>query len=78
MAEEWVSPEEIIRREMNGLRARLLSTIESARLPEGQEKALKALIKGQTFQSQSVFEEIVNTLDTQGRSFRYGPRLETR
>jgi hypothetical protein len=76
--EDWVSPDELVCREMNSMRARLLTAIESAALPEGQEIALKTLIKNMSYQSQRVFQELVNTLDDADRLFRYGPSLETR
>lgn len=77
MAEEWLPPQEIVRREMNSLRGRLLSTIEAIGLPERQEKAIKLLIKNTSFQQQFLLEEIVNTMeDDRGLKFRYGSRYE--
>jgi len=72
----WETPQEIVRQEMNALRGRLLTAIESAGLPSGQERALKTLIRNQTFQSQYIFEEIVNSTAPEQIRFRYGPGLE--
>lgn len=77
MAEEWLPPQEIVRREMNTLRGRLLSTIEAIGLPKGQEEAIKHLTKNITFQQQFLLEEIVNTMDDdRGFKFKYGSRFE--
>ena len=72
MAEEWLPPVEIVRREMNTLRGRLLSTIEAIGLPRGQEEAIKHLTKNMTFQQQFLLEEIVNTMDDRNFKFKYG------
>jgi hypothetical protein len=77
MAEEWLPPQEVVRREMNTLRGRMLSTIEAVGLPRTQEEAIKHLTKNITFQQQYLLEEIVNTMN-EGRNFKfkYGSRYE--
>lgn len=73
--QDWLPPYEIVREEFNSLRGRTLSMIESVGLPRAQEEAIKKMVKNITFQSQFIFEEIVNTLEGEDRDvkFRYSP-----
>lgn len=79
--QDWLPPQEIVREEFNSFRGRMLSAVESIGLPRGQEEAIKKMVKNISFQSQFIFEEIVNTLEGADRSvrFRYSPnQLEYR
>lgn len=73
--QDWLPPYEIVREEFNSLRGRTLSMIESIGLDRAQEEAIKRMVKNITFQSQFIFEEIVNTLEGDDREvkIRYAP-----
>lgn len=60
---EQLSAQEVVRREMNSLRGRLCTVIESAGMPHKQERAIIMLIKNLSFQNQNVLERVVNELD---------------
>lgn len=69
---ELLSGREIAIREMNSLRGRLCTVIESANLPERQERALVSLIKNLSYQNQNVIAELLEMLDQNGeRRFSY-------
>lgn len=69
---ELLSGREIAIREMNSLRGRLCTVIESAHLPEKQERALVSLIKNLSYQNQSVIAELLEKIDENGeRRFSY-------
>lgn len=69
--EEWLSPEEIAIREFNSLRGRLCTVIESADLPKKQERALVTLIKNLSYQNQDVVKQLLQSLNTEGKTFKY-------
>lgn len=74
--EELLPAREIAIREFNSLRGRLCTVIESAGLPNKQERALVLLIKNLSYQNQAVVSELIDRLgqgDTQGNPlmFRY-------
>jgi hypothetical protein len=71
MEDELLPAKEIVIREFNSLRGRLCTVIESAGLPNKQERALVTLIKNLSFQNQAVAIELVSKLDTDGQLFRY-------
>ena len=66
---EQLSAQEVVRRELNSLRGRLCTVIESAGLPHKQERAVIMLIKNLSFQNQNVLERVVNELDDEGQLF---------
>jgi len=72
---EVLTAREIAVREMNGLRGRLCTVIESANLPKKQERALITLIKTTSYQSQAVIAELLEKLDTGDVSFTYTNKL---
>jgi GTP-sensing pleiotropic transcriptional regulator CodY len=71
MEEVWLSPAEIAVREFNSLRGRLCTVIESANLPKKQERALVTLIKNLSYQNQDVVKQLIESLDTEGKTFKY-------
>lgn len=70
---ERLQAKEVAIREMNSLRGRLCSIIESANLPQKQEKALITLIKNLSYQNQSTIVDLIDALDD-GREFKYVSR----
>lgn len=60
---ESLSAKEIVTKELDSLRGRLCTVIESASLPKKQEKALITLIKQLSYQNQAVIVEIIEALD---------------
>lgn len=76
--EEWVEAREIVLREMNSLRGRLCSAIESIGLASKQERAIITMIKQSSYQQQYTLVELVETLAPENKMrFRYtGTRLE--
>jgi len=71
MEEEFLPAKEIMIREFNSLRGRLCTVVESAGLPNKQERALITLIKNLSFQNQAVAIELISKLDKEGQLFRY-------
>lgn len=71
MEEEFLPAKEIMIREFNSLRGRLCTVVESAGLPQRQERALITLIKNLSFQNQAVAIELISKLDSEGQLFRY-------
>jgi len=71
MEEELLPAKEIMIREFNSLRGRLCTVVESAGLPNKQERALITLIKNLSFQNQAVAIELISKLDTERQLFRY-------
>lgn len=71
MDEEWIDPQEIVHREFNSLRGRLLSVIEAMNLAPGQERAIKQLIRQASFQQQKTVAELVEKLNVDDARFRY-------
>jgi hypothetical protein len=70
--ERNLSAREIAIRELNSMRGRLLTVIESASLPPRQEKALVTLVKTLSYQNQAVIVELLQRLDPEGeRKFVY-------
>jgi len=62
-----VSPREIVVRELNSMRGRLLAVIESIGLEnKQQEESIKSLIRNLSFQNQAVILKVVEDLDTDG------------
>lgn len=61
--EEQLPAREIAIRELNSLRGRLCTVIESAGLPHKQERAIITLIKNLSFQNQAVIEKLLTVLD---------------
>lgn len=68
--EEGLEAREIAVRELNSLRGRLCAVIESAGLPNKQERAIITLIKNLSFQNQAVIEKLLDELDTDGKLFK--------
>ena len=68
---ELLPAREIAIREFNSLRGRLCTVVESAGLPQKQERALITLIKNLSFQNQAVVIELINKLDADEQLFRY-------
>jgi hypothetical protein len=68
---ELLSAKEIAIREMNSLRGRLCTVIESASLPNKQERAVVNLIKNLSYQNQAVIAELIEKLDDGSRQFTY-------
>lgn len=60
------SPREVVVRELNSMRGRLLAVIESIGLPAPQEESIKSLIKNLSFQNQAVILKVIEDLDTDG------------
>ena len=73
---EVLTAREIAIREMNGLRGRLCTVIESAGLPRKQERALVTMIKTTSYQSQAVIAELLDKLDSGEVSFTYTSKLD--
>lgn len=73
---EVMTAREIAIRELNGLRGRLCSVIESADLPKRQERAMITLVKTTSYQSQAVIAELLNKLDAGEVMFTYGEKLD--
>lgn len=73
--EEFIPAREIAIREFNSLRGRLCTVIESANLPNKQERALVLLIKNLSYQNQAVIAELIEKMEAvlpeSGVSFRY-------
>lgn len=67
---EKLPAREIVVRELNSLRGRLCTVIESAGLPPKQERAIITLLKNISFQNQNVIETLVDELDTENRLFQ--------
>lgn len=67
---------EVAIREFNGLRGRLCTVVESAGLPQKQERALVTLIKNHSYQSQAVVGELLDKLDSADVRFRYTDKLD--
>jgi hypothetical protein len=67
--EEGLDAREIAIRELNSLRGRLCTVIESAGMPYKQERAIITLIKNLSFQNQAVIEKLLAELDTDGKRF---------
>lgn len=61
---ELLSAKEIAIREMNSLRGRLCTVVESAALPNKQERAIVNLIKNLSYQNQAVLAELIEKLDS--------------
>lgn len=61
--DEWLGAREIAVREFNSLRGRLCTVIESAGLPQKQERALVLLIKNLSYQNQAVVSELIERLE---------------
>lgn len=62
---ELLPAREVAIRELNSLRGRLCTVIESVGLPHKQERAIITLIKNLSFQNQAVIEKLLETLDTE-------------
>ncbi len=73
---EVMTAREIAIREMNGLRGRLCTVIESAGLPKKQERALVTMIKTTSYQSQAVVAELLEKLDSGDVHFTYNGKLD--
>jgi hypothetical protein len=69
--DEWLAPTEIAVREFNSLRGRLCTVIESAGLPKKQERALVTLIKNLSYQNQDVVKQLIESLDSDKKLFKY-------
>jgi hypothetical protein len=69
--EEILPAREIAVREFNSLRGRLCTVVESAGLPQKQERALVTLIKSLSYQSQAVVSELLDRLDSEQHQFSY-------
>lgn len=70
--DEVLPGREIAVRELNSLRGRLCTVIESLALPVKQEKAIINLIKNLSFQNQATIVELIELLDNGAkREFRY-------
>jgi len=63
MENGFLPAKEIAIREFNSLRGRLCTVIESAGLPNEQERALVLLIKNLSYQNQAVIAELIERLD---------------
>lgn len=63
MSDENLSAKEIAIREFNSLRGRLCTVVESAGLPQKQERALVVLIKSLSYQNQAVIAELIDKLE---------------
>jgi hypothetical protein len=74
--DELLTAREISIREMNSLRGRLCTVVESAGLPKKQERALVLLIKNLSYQSQAVIAELLQKIDGTELKFRYNSKLE--
>ena len=68
---ELLTAKEVAIREMNSLRGRLCTVIESASLPNKQERAVVNLIKNLSYQNQAVIAELIEKLDDGQRQFTY-------
>lgn len=66
---EQLPAREIAVREFNSLRGRLCTVIESAGLPHSQERAIITLFKNLSFQNQAVLEQLIESLDTENKTF---------
>lgn len=66
---EKLPAREIAIRELNSLRGRLCTVVESAGLPHKQERAIIMLIKNLSFQNQNVIERLIAELDEEGKLF---------
>jgi hypothetical protein len=60
---EYLPAREIAIRELNSMRGRLCTVIESLGLPFKQERAIIGLIKNFSFQNQAVIEQLLSQLD---------------
>lgn len=77
VTDEAVSAREVMIKELNSLRGRLCTVIESAGLPEKQERALVLLIKNLSYQNQAVITELIERLEDnveQPLLFRYNEK----
>jgi hypothetical protein len=68
---EFFPARELSIKEFNSLRGRLCTVIESANLPNRQERALVNMIKNLSYQSQAVVAELIERLDDGERQFSY-------
>jgi len=73
---EALEAREIAIRELNSLRGRLCTVIESAGLPQKQERAIVTLIKNASYQSQAVISELLEKLDSGDIKFTYTEKLD--
>lgn len=71
MSQVWeqLPAREIAIRELNSMRGRLCTIIESAGLPHKQERAIIALVKNLSFQNQNVIERLIDDLDEDGKLY---------
>lgn len=63
ISEDLLPAKEIAILEFNSLRGRLCTVIESAGLPQKQERALVLLIKNLSYQNQAVIAELIAKLE---------------
>jgi hypothetical protein len=66
---DFVSAEELAKREFNTLRGKICSFIESMGMPHSQERAAVTLIKQYTYESQDVISQLVDSCED--IKFRY-------
>lgn len=66
---ETLDAREIAIRELNSLRGRLCTVIESVGLPHKQERSIITLIKTVSWQSQNTIEQLIQALDTEKKTF---------
>lgn len=73
---KWVDPRELAIKEMNTLRGKLCSLIESMNLPnKDQEEAAIALLKQFTYQTQDVVAQLIENLDNGEVKVRYNSKV---
>ncbi len=63
MQQDMLPAREVAVREFNSLRGRLCTVVESAGLPNKQERALVTLIKNLSYQNQAVVSELIDRLE---------------
>lgn len=81
---DWVEASELSKREMNRLRGKLCSLVESidldsreSNLTESQQQAIIALMKQFTYDTQEVVAQLLDLVDNSQMKFRYqNNRLE--
>jgi hypothetical protein len=66
---ESLDAREIAIRELNSLRGRLCTVIESVGLPHQQERSIITLIKTVSWQSQNTIERLIQDLDSEKKQF---------
>lgn len=72
---EWVDARELAIKEMNSMRGKMCSLIESMNLPKDQEVSTIALLKQFSYSTQDVIAQLLDRIDDGETKFRYTNKL---